>query len=311
MKNYFISFWDTFKKSLTDSLSYSHFLKWSWGKSLLYLYTFFVFTLFISSSVFAYRLLSQVPKIPSFVQQVRKNALSAYPNNLEVRVRKGVVSTNVKEPYYLDISSLKNKGGRHFLVINTKASVNYYNSCNCVVLLTKDALVYPKESNSAMTTYQVTQFEKDQSFTINKKIYNAFLAKVLPYLNYAPALFITFTVLVFFAWPFVGSVFLTLGQVLYLLVMSVLLWFLARLMKKTLTFVQVHQLGLHALTLPVVLTTILGLFGVEVSGAYTIVFLLWMIVVFTRLNGSLQKTQPHTEVKAKSHIKKRTSSKKK
>jgi hypothetical protein len=84
------------------------------------------------------------------------------------------------------------------------------------------------------------------------------------------------------SWVFVGpcfSIFVYLG---YLLLTSVFLLVLAAVMRSKLSYGRIFSTSLYGLTLPIVFSTIWGIFGTMPTFFFSLIFLAFMSVVIVR-----------------------------
>jgi len=120
---------------------------------------FFLLYLLIAFSVSlkpAYRLISiGYPLITDFEEKVKSIIRTVYPAELTITIKNGYVSTNVPEPYYVNISKdfvdifvseEKEKPGSHskvrLLAIDTRGKAEDFEKYQALALLTRSSLVY-------------------------------------------------------------------------------------------------------------------------------------------------------------------------
>ena len=97
-----------------------------------------------------------------------------------------------------------------------------------------------------------------KNFILDQTLYQNFINKLLPYLDYLQPLLVVFAVVGIFIFPVLGASFVMTGHLIYLLIMSVLLWLIAKVFKNHLSYKKVFQLSIHGLTLPIVVVIILS-----------------------------------------------------
>ena len=68
-------------------------------------------------------------------------------------------------------------------------------------------------------------------------------------------------------------------HLVYLLLFALILLVVAKVMGKDLSYSQIYQLSLHGLTVPIVITLLLGLFNVSFPFLYSLIFIVWMGIV--------------------------------
>ncbi len=254
------TFWHVFKKSIGSFSYYKEIVKTKFSFSLKYLFLLLLFVSILSGIRFSLEIGSLIPKIPNFVNEVKTSAQNFYPKELVVKVQDGLISTNVKEPYYLDLPKMVDK---HFITIDTKAKAEDILKYKTVILVTKDSVVsFDKESSYRV--YPLNELNKDNTqtnFVIDKNGYDTIVAKLLPYLNFLPTLAIVLILLSIIVWPFIAASFALLGKLIYLFFITIIVWLISKLLKSKLEFGKIYQMGMHAITIPVILVLIFNLMG--------------------------------------------------
>lgn len=256
------SFFDTLVKSLTKFEFYREILKLKFSFSLRYLFFLFYLVSLVTSIVFAVSILVLIlPKLPQVVSTVYNKAATLYPPGLVVSVKNGVLSTNEKEPYYVDsLSQLGlSKGVSHFITIDTNANPSDIKNENTQVLVTRDAFVTLDRNNS----YQVYPIDTKTNVTIDANFYKKILTQILPYLRYLEPGLIILLILSLLVWPFVAAAFSLLIELIYLFIFSAVFFLVVKLIKKKLTFAKTYQLVMHGATLPILLGFVVGTFGIH------------------------------------------------
>jgi len=285
LRRFFFIAW----RSATDFSYYKDIYQAPFSFSLKYLFALLFFINLVGGIIFAQAIVNYLPKIPSTIEKIKTAAKELYPNDLVVTINNGKLRTNVDEPFFIDFpSSLKNtdKDFIHLITIDTKASVEDIKKYQTVILVTKNALVFPDRSSG----YKV-QFLTDIKgyYMIDKYAYNTIISKLLPYLNYLPSLAYIFIVLAILVFPFFGAFFSLIGKVLYLLAMGFILWIIAKLMKVEINFSKVFQLSLHGLTIPIVLSTVSQWLNFTMPVfSYSLIFFLLMIISLSRLKEKVR-----------------------
>lgn len=190
------------------------------------------------------------------IQSLVDEMISYYPEELEVKISRGQVTTNVQEPYFIkptssDTATKLNEEGEdleNIVVIDTKTpfSAAQFNKYNTTAWLTKDSLFY--KDKSQIKAFDLTTV---QDFTLNKEFIDSWVSKISPYFKFVGPVLILFA--------FLGIYFLYTGRLIYLLILAFLVWILLKLLKKPLTYSQSYKVGLFAMTLPLLLELLLGI----------------------------------------------------
>lgn len=285
------TFFQSFVKSLTQPSYYNDILSAKFSFSLKYLF-FLVFLLSLVGALkFAVNVISLRPKLPEFVDNAKKVVMDIYPEKLILTYKGGKISTNVKEPYYIDMPE-EGKGlgleGMHLVAIDTKGSAEEYQKYNSAILLTDESAVIPDNENGnySYKMYPLADMLKDvpDGSFLNKTLYQTFASLTLPYIDKLPVYLMSFALVAVLLWPFFGALFSLSGYMFYLLVFTLLLWVIAKIMKKNLSYGKVYQLSLHGLTLPIIASSLIALFGKPFPFLFSVIFVVFMIVVFTRIS---------------------------
>lgn len=278
-----------FKRSLSDITYYREIIKTNFFFSLKYLYMLLVALLFIQGLLFAISAFTFLPKAPDFIKTARSRLTQAYPTELTVKVAKGEVTTNVKEPYFIDIPELKDNetGFKHLITIDTQATIDDYKSYDSLVLVTKKAIVYPDRNRGDLSSYTVTYLEDAKDVTINKALYDSLVNKILPFLDMLPTILIVLAVLGIVLFPILFGVLMLIWKLLFLAIMSLILWLISNIFKNDLKYDKIFQLGMHGLTLPILLTFLLELFSIHIPNLYTVGFLLWMVIILAKIKPAV------------------------
>lgn len=172
--------------------------------------------------------------------------VSYYPSQLEVRIKDGKASTNVKEPYLIKMPE-KDTGYQNLLVIDTKTSYSaeQFNKYNAAAWLTKDTLFLKEESG--LRAFELT---KVSDLTINKTVVSSVVDKISPFFKLIfPVLFI----LVFFA-----LILFYIFRLIQLLFIAVGIYLVGRAMNLNFSYKESYKIGLFAITLPLILDLILS-----------------------------------------------------
>lgn len=271
-------------RSCTDPAYYKDILKARASFSLKYLFVFaFLFSI-VASVRYAYSFAAFLPKLPQYVAMAREKGAGFYPKDLVVTVKDGEVSTNVKEPYVIDLPFALPVDGdnkpEHLLVIDTKATAERFTAYKSVVVVGKNTVYY--RDDKGYKFYPLTDMKG--TTVINYALYDEWAGKVLPYLNYVPQIVYGAGTVGLLLLPFVLSTGRMVEYLLALLVLTIFSLVIAKLLKKKLTYPILYRLGMHAITVPVLVTYFFQFFGISVPFLFPIVFVGWMGVVIPRVS---------------------------
>ena len=227
----------------------------------------------------------------SFVTKVLpQEVTAAYPAELEITIKDGAASVNVREPYYIPLSSFNTlkeefdsriKGTstlqiHSLLAIDTRAKIEDFPQYQTLALLTKHHLSVKDDDGNLrsiplneMPNTKITQMEVRKAVEM-----------VSPFLPYIVPIAI--------AMVFIGLlIFMPSWKLIYNFWLAGVLWLLAKGMKRPLSYRKAFQIGLHFL---VISTTFLSLWqvsgwSVDFPWLQTILLTLLGVVVFQSLNG--------------------------
>ncbi len=297
------NWWNTFVTALTKPRSYSDLMKRSFWGGYGYLYLLFFVVVLIKSVQFGAEMLQSLPKIEASLPEVKQTIVNAYPSGLVVEIKNGQASTNAVEPYTLTLKQvypkLREKDNVRLLTIDTQATADDYERYGSFVLLTRNNVIYParNESSRKMGSYEITPLSSmKEDLIIDQSLYSLLTAKALPYVDKVPGFLRVFAVVAIVVFPFVGSLFMVNASLLYLLLMTLVVWIVGKVMKSGLGYGALYKAGLYGLTLPIVAQEVASLLRLQIPGLYNLLFIGWMICVLT-LNRSGIYTQSNARSK--------------
>lgn len=276
------TFFYSFTRSLFEPRYYKDVAKVNFWFSFKYLWFLLFILVFIKSFMLGGQYIKSRPQIQPEINKFVTYAENFYPKALELRIIKGQLSTNVKEPYVFDLE--KNKwqtGQKHFLIIDTKGSIENYPNYNSYILATKNAVVYPSKSNNNRVGETSVFYFRDikQDFTLNKNIYNNLLNVVKPYTHKA-LFFVDYIALMFlFLFLIFGSLFWTGGVMFGLVFLTLFVWIVNLIFKKQFSYGSLYKMGMHAVTWPILATEVAKYLKFPFPSLYALVFLFWMLIV--------------------------------
>lgn len=264
-----MNFFKTVQDSIYSPKFYSAILTKSFKSSLSYFLLLILILTIINLITLIKPILIEAPlTIQSFAQSM----INCYPKNLEIKISNGQVSTNTKEPYF--ISSCEDQSQK-LIVVDTKTpfSPTQFDNYDVAVWLTKDSIVY-KKNDIETRTYSLN---KITNFKLNKEVIQSYYQIFSPFLNFVGP------ILMFLA--FVGIFLSYNSRLLYLLLISSLIWLMGKIFKYSLGYRQSYKLGLHAITLGLTLELVMGLIQpwTRFAGFPFMVSVLTLGVVFVNL----------------------------
>jgi len=265
------------KSSIYNPAYYNEILSKPFSYSLKYFLSLVCLVALIATIIFSF---STLPKINKFINEIGLKALSYYPDNLEITVKNGKVSTNVSEPYFIKIpAELKNSNRgtitkpaageiENLLVVDTKnpATIDLFNGYKTAALLSRDSFAY--YDNGAV---KIQPLRQEFNGVITKAKVSMAVNKITPYLKILPIVLAP----IIFIFSFIGFV---LTKLIYLIFGALIIWIILKAMKKDAGYGKAYQLGLHAITLGVILEAVVFRFYPNLEFPFLFTFL--MLVVF-------------------------------
>lgn len=179
-------------------------------------------------------------------------AVNYYPDELRVQIAGGQVSTNVPEPYRIPLPAGAGPP-TNLLVIDTRTpfSIEQFNRYDTTAWLTRDALHV--RDQRGVQTQDLSQIG---DVTIDKGVARAVGEAIRPWLGLiAPALL---------PFAFIGLYVLYVLRLLYLLLFAFVIWLVLRIFKRPAGYGLAYKTGLYAMTLPLIVDTLLALTEVSV-----------------------------------------------
>lgn len=263
-------------------------------KSLSYSIGYFMaLTAWLAVIVGAVLLLSFIPTINLFLSSATQKVVAYYPENLTITVASGSVSANVPQPYFIPLPdelkthiaaspsySMSSSSPVNLLTIDTKhpITVQEFQDDQTVILLASDSLAYVKDQSMV-----VVPLDTHVSGTITKATVTSLVQKIEPYFK-----FIDLVVGIFVP---IGVFLVTMLRLVYLFFLALLIWGLAHIRKVPGGYGQAYRWGLHLMTLPLIVSALLGaiLPGANVPFLFTV---LAVVMAWINLGNAPEPVPP-------------------
>ncbi len=197
-----------------------------------------------------------VPRLNTFLAQLPEKVIAHYPHDLRVDIAKGIVSTTVSEPYFVNFngatSTLASTSSLGLVVIDTKSEVNIerFRAYNSIFWLSSNAVVALDKDDSLRTVVL-----SEMTGTIDRVHVRLWLSEVTPYFVFLPPIFVLLI--------FLGLMVTFLAMLGYLLLDALLVFLLGKLLKQNWSYKDAYRLSLHAVTLPVLLSSVFYLLPIS------------------------------------------------
>ncbi len=241
-----MKFFQIIKNSIYSPSFYSQISQKSFGKSIGY----FLLLVLILTAIKSFTLIGPlIFELPNQLQTIIKETVNCYPKDLEIKISKGQVTTNIQEPYFVESCEIEQETNLILLVIDTKTpySPAQFDKYEARLWLTNDS-IFVKRNNYETRSYNLS---KIKDFKLNKDSVESFSNMVSPWLKFVgPAVMFV---------AFIG-IYLSFNiRLIYLLFLAAVLWLLSKLFKKTLSYGQSYKLGLYAITLGLIVELLVSL----------------------------------------------------
>lgn len=229
---------------------------------------------------------------PAKFREMGDRVVDLYPDELVITFKDGKVSTNVEEPYYIklpqdsifrDDTEDAQDTLDNILVINTRDAftIESFRNYHTMALLTEDSLIVGDKGE--MRIVPVASFPLEE---INKEYLEGKFNKIKPYFVLIVPALLLFMALMLFA--------VIATELIYLLFSALLIWGLLAILKRRTGYKGAYQIGLHAVTLPIILDGIMfAISPIRYPFVFTILMLVLIFInVFPRKSELTGQNQP-------------------
>jgi hypothetical protein len=272
----------TIWRASTDAFSYiDDFGKRRAGSGLGYLYALRVTLALIGMLPVAIGMMMVAPSADSFADRHLTVARDWYPDDLELTLKDGVLSTNKPNPVVFDLPAEWHEGAapdKHAVVIDTSASIDDFASYDTFILVTAKAVA--AQDDKEMKVWMFDQIDEDIGITKATVIAVTDAAR-----GYAPSLPWLLTgcalaLLVILPWLIGGMLWIL--SLLFLVWATVLLWIVSSLSGRKLRYGELYRLGLFGITSSLLASFALTMLSANMVWIPSVLFFGWMSYVITR-----------------------------
>lgn len=244
-----MNFFKKIQNSIYSPEFYSQIPKQSFGETFKYFLLLVLLASVIQSIMPIWLFMTVGQKeINTFVNKT----VDSYPANLALKIKNGKLTTNVKEPYFIVFSADLNQTDevRNLAVIDTKTpfSITQFNKYQTLSWITSDSIMIKDKDKGQLRAIDLTSVK---DFTLNRQAVNGFVSKATPWLK----LLLPIVVMGILIGLFLLNMFL----LVYLLFVSIVIWLILKVIQKPLTYVQSYKVGMHAITLALLLGIVIDL----------------------------------------------------
>ena len=234
--------------------------------------------------------------VARFGVNVEKSLPSLYPKDLVLTLKNGELSTNQKEPYYLgntfvkSVSDEDSMSNANFITIDTKATLDDYESLKTLILLTKKGAIVKQSERGEIRFYPYTQFtpakSQNETITFDYQKYMKGVAEFGPLVRKIPEIFAYGVVIAAILTLLIVPLFTTLGWLISLLFLSIVGYFAALIIKRKKSYGYIYKMGIY-LAIPLTLLQNIHVFaqwsslkGVPDFSGYTWLVYLLLVALF-------------------------------
>lgn len=200
-----------------------------------------------------------VPDLKERLNRGVEQISSFYPADLEISMVGGEWNINKEMPFvvqmpqaWLDSDENRDKGIPVNLVVFDKGGTIEDLERHSSLVIVNDVNVIYREANGIRSF----KLEGIPEGTFNRGSFDELIGGMATFLSFIPY--------IMFLWFFISLMFyFILARVVYLFVVALIVWLLGRISRLNLSYESCFKLGLHAMTLPVVVFVVLSLFRVD------------------------------------------------
>jgi hypothetical protein len=288
----------------TDALSYvTDFGKRRTGSALGYLYALSVTLAFFGLLPFAIGLAVVAPSIRTLADDQLAVIQRWYPDELVLTLSGDVLSTNVQEPYALDLptewGTTGENGPTHAIVIDTSASVDDFAARDTAILLTRTYAVV--KDDNGVRTFDYAEAD-GANLVINETLVSELTTGLSAYTPMLPWIAGGLVLALVLVLPWIGGGFMWLGSLFFLLWATVITWIISAIVGRGHRYGELYRLSLFGITNSMFLSFALTMTSLPLGWATYLLFFGWMtyvIVQFPRRASASIPPLPPAASKAK------------
>lgn len=266
-----------FYKSLTSLPYYNDIIKTNLKFSIKYFLAFAVLVSFVSAIIVSVRTSYDSDGPTSTVAQVVNELEDIYPEDLVITIKDGTLSTNKNVDItikMLESLSQSSPLPKYLIVFDSDGTINDFEKYDTVALVNEKNILI--NDNGKIETYPISNFPNG---TLDKTKYSTQINELRGLVQYLPILV---TLAVFVGLLLVNIIY----RLVYIFVIATALFIIGKSSKSTLKFSKFYQIGLHLVTLPMLLEVALLIFDVTlpIPAWFFAVSIGFGIVIISRLD---------------------------
>lgn len=231
----------SFLRKIRDSIYNPSFYKSIPQGRLEAAFSYFFLLIFILSII--QTLFLAFPIVKAITQLTNKDlpkAVSSFPADLQVKIKDGKASTNVKEPYFVLLPKPSQGDFKNFIVLDTTTpySEDSFKKYSTFAILTRDSVYYKADKNQPVKNMSLTTVK---DLTIDRQHLIELLNKYSPLVKwFVPLLIILVGFLLFLFY---------ILRLVYAIFLGVAILLVSRIVQPSLTFGQSYRVAIYAMTL--------------------------------------------------------------
>ncbi|MBT6401205.1 DUF1189 family protein [candidate division WWE3 bacterium] len=266
-----------FTKSLTSPKYYNDIVKTNFGFSMKY---FSVLALISSLVAFSGLVKPIMTDLGDSLKAVETTVVDSFPDDLEITVKDGEVSINQPEPYIFQtpeegFESTMEEGQevpRNLLVFDSKGTLDDLERYDTLFLVNKSNIL--AQSSNKIEVYPLDEFPNG---TFGAEDIKGLLNEVRPFIDAIPYIVLAVALL--------GTIVYYFGfRLVFLLVVALVLFAVGNLRGLRMKYSKYYQVGIHALTLPLIIEVLSGVFEYPINMPFWFLTLTVLIGVIGLFN---------------------------
>ena len=252
-----------FANSLISPKYYQHIIETRFSFSLKY---FAVLALIASLITFSSTVKPITQDLSEGISALESTALNAFPEDLVVTLKDGELSINQPEPYIFAMpkdftDEPETKTPSNFLVFDSIGTLDDLEKYDTLILVNRTNILV--QGSNKVEVYPLKDYPDGE---LTAEILRSFANEVKPFLKAIPYIVLTFALL--------GTVLYYFGfRLAYLVIVSLALMAFGSLRGLKLSFSKYYQVGLHAITLPLIIEVLSDAFQFPINYPY------WFLVL--------------------------------
>jgi hypothetical protein len=251
-----------FYKSISSSSYYNDVVKVELKFSLKY---FAVLALLASAIAFPRIAIPITTDLKDGITTFKQTLINAYPEDLVVTVKEGELSINQPEPYIFKMperasdevaAESTEEVPTNLLVIDTDGTLNDLETHETLILINKTNVLV--RGTNKIEVYPLKDYPDGE---ITKENAQAFVDEIGPFLKALPYIVLAFALL--------GTIIYYFGlRLIYLAFVALVLMIIGSLRGMKLKYSKYYQIGIHAISLPLLIEVLAGAFNFPINYPY-------------------------------------------